>query len=730
MLSCSTTFATVFTIPDGDIAALITAITAANANRQPDIINLAANGSYVLTAVNYTSANPGSTGNEGQRGLPNIADDLTGLDLTINGNGATIQRSSSAPSFGLFSCQGQTVFNNLIFRNGNVNAQGAAIFVQLKGNIEVNGCSFYDNTSLLNAEGGGGAIYTKSLSVLTVNNSYFEGNVAVRQGGAISNLLSNLTVLNSTFKNNRTTRLASAAGGAIYDNGARGDNGFITVRNSLFEGNISSGLGGALYLLPYRDQSAEVTGCTFKANSADQGGAFWHKGTASTGVPDSEYPITSGPENTTLLFNNCVFDGNNATSLGGGLWLSLGIINEIHSCTFKNNRSRTGGGAALLTDRALTFRNSTFNNNTADLAGAMSLGITARLTIQNCTFDANIANQYGGALSVPQNTVPVDIINCTFANNQANHPTGGQSGAIHSGNNSGNSTVMIKNNIFYNQTVTNPWSRWKNCNSELSDGGNNLFFPENNNGRCVATPGNSLFVDPHLSPLANNGGPTQTMALRAGSPAIDAGSGGPLTDERGISRVGACDIGAYEFNAPSVPLPVELAVFTIMARTGVAHLSWRTASETRNVGFGVEVSADGQQFRRLGWVAGQGSRTRPTDYEFVDAGLAGYAGPVVYYRLGQTDEDGTVRFSPVRSLVVPVGGALRLRLWPNPARERVAVAGVGPGQAVRVYDLSGRLVLSATLPVSGPAELVLPAGLPRGSYLVRAGAQAGRLVLE
>jgi predicted outer membrane repeat protein len=548
---CNSVFAAVFPIPNGNVAALIEAINTANTNNEPDVINLATNGSYILTAVNYTSLNPGSTGNEGQRGLPNIANDVTGLDLTINGNGATIQRSTSAPNFGLFSCQGQTVFNNLTLRSANVNAQGAAIFVQYVGNVEVNDCSFYDNTSLLNAEGGGGAIYTKTASVLTVRNSYFENNVAVNQGGAISNLLSNLTVLNCTFKNNKTTSQAGAAGGAIYNDGARGDSGVIIIRNTLFEGNTSTGLGGALFLFPYRNESAEVTGCTFKTNSANQGGAFWHSAGGFLIPPGSapEYPFTSGPENTTLLFNNCVFDGNTAGYIGGGIWLGNCIVNEIHSCTFKNNKAQSGGGAVLSTNRAFTFRNSTFNNNTADRAGAIAAVVNAKLTIQNCTFDANIASEYGGALSVPQNGTPIDIINCTFANNQANRPGNGQSGAIHSGDsNQGNGTVMIKNNIFYNQTVTNPWGVWKNCNSVLNDGGNNLFFPENSDGRCVATPDNSLFVNPLLSPLADNGGPTQTMALQVGSPAINAGNGCPEFDQRGSRRTGPCDIGAYEYN--------------------------------------------------------------------------------------------------------------------------------------------------------------------------------------
>ena len=562
---CQLLFSATFNIANGDVAGLISAITTANTNGQTDIINLAANGMYTLTAVNYTSANPGQDGSEAQRGFPNIANNVNGLDLTINGNGATIQRNTSAPEFGFFACTGQTVFNNIIFRNARVNAQGAAIFVAFKGNIEVNNCSFYDNTSLFDAgERGGGAIYTKSLSALTVKNSYFENNISVREGGAISVVLSNITLLNNTFKSNRTTRPAGSAGGAVFLDGARGDNGSVIIRDNLFENNSANnyntatgGLGGALFLFPYRNQSVEVTGCTFKTNSAKDGGAFWHKGGAmnqqqANGATDpfNEYTFTAGAENTTLILNNCIFDGNTSSYVGGGLWLADCIINEIYNCTFKNNFSPGGGGIALSTNRPLTIRNCTFNNNTANIAGAINAGINAKLTIQNCTFTANIANQYGGAISVPQNDPvrPVDIINCTFAGNQANNQGNGQSGAIHSGDSSlPNPTVMIKNNLFYNQSVTNPWNVWKHCNSVLNDGGNNLFFPENANGRCVATPGNSLFLDPLLSSLASNGGLTQTMALQTGSPAIDAGSGCTPTDQRGVARVGACDIGAYEY---------------------------------------------------------------------------------------------------------------------------------------------------------------------------------------
>jgi len=63
--------------------------------------------------------------------------------------------------------------------------------------------------------------------------------------------------------------------------------------------------------------------------------------------------------------------------------------------------------------------------------------------------------------------------------------------------------------------------------------------------------GNDSFANPKLGPLADNGGPTMTMALLAGSPAIDSGAaaGAPATDQRGVPRPqgSRVDMGAYEY---------------------------------------------------------------------------------------------------------------------------------------------------------------------------------------
>lgn len=77
--------AATFNIPNGDVAGLIAALNTANGNGEADTINLAASGTYTLMAVDNTSAY------RGPNGLPAIAS-----QITINGNGASIQRSSVA----------------------------------------------------------------------------------------------------------------------------------------------------------------------------------------------------------------------------------------------------------------------------------------------------------------------------------------------------------------------------------------------------------------------------------------------------------------------------------------------------------------------------------------------------------------------------------------------------------------------------------------------------------
>jgi len=94
----------------------------------------------------------------------------------------------------------------------------------------------------------------------------------------------------------------------------------------------------------------------------------------------------------------------------------------------------------------------------------------------------------------------------------------------------------------------------------INDGGNNLTWP--------GTTCTGINADPLLGPLQDNGGPTPTMALGAGSVAIDAVPAGnlacPATDQRGVFRPQgpSCDIGAFERYAPTISTTPQPAAAT------------------------------------------------------------------------------------------------------------------------------------------------------------------------
>lgn len=175
------------------------------------------------------------------------------------------------------------------------------------------------------------------------------------------------------------------------------------------------------------------------------------------------------------------------------------------------------------------------------------------------------------------------------------------------------------------------------------------------------------------------------------------------------------------------PLPVVLTAFEARrtAATTVA-LEWATASELHNAGFGVERSVDGHTFGRIGFVAAQSQNSSTAlAYTFQDKTATGPA----YYRLAQTDIDGSVTFSPVRYVGSFEGAVATLQLVPNPAAGGLVQAqGLAEGAMLAVYDVAGRLVrpAAATLDVTG---------LTPGVYVVRAWApgqpaQSARLLVQ
>ena len=167
----------------------------------------------------------------------------------------------------------------------------------------------------------------------------------------------------------------------------------------------------------------------------------------------------------------------------------------------------------------------------------------------------------------------------------------------------------------------------------------------------VGTSANS--IDPKLGPLRNNGGPTQTMALLAGSPAINAGdnSHAPSYDQRGpgYPRIvgGRIDIGAFEVQA--VALTVQCAVTT--------PILWPPNHQLVNVGLSVQVSDPNatvtvQVFANDDALPADAADLAPGQLRLRGERQGGGSGRVYLVVVQATDAAGDVAFS-VCTVVVP-----------------------------------------------------------------------------
>lgn len=173
-------------------------------------------------------------------------------------------------------------------------------------------------------------------------------------------------------------------------------------------------------------------------------------------------------------------------------------------------------------------------------------------------------------------------------------------------------------------------------------------------------------------------------------------------------------------NSTSTPLPIELVAFTAMpVGASDVRLEWTTASEQDNDHFTVERSADLDSWEAVATVAGAGTSSSMLHYaaEDTDAPLGD-----VYYRLRQTDIDGTSTLSAIQHVRLAPAGANEVQVYPNPTEGSVRLHFLHATAAlarITLLDPVGRTVLDRTWP-SGAGDVPVDlAGLPSGTYLLQ-----------
>jgi hypothetical protein len=559
------------------------AINAANNSGGSNTIQLQANTTYTLTVVDNAT--------DGATGLPVIA---SGNNLTIAGNGDTIGRdtTSGTAAFRLFdvaagatlTLQGALTLQNGLAYGAGVSAQGGAIYSQ--GTLNLDTVTVQNNR----AQGSDG-------TGIGDGNNAAGGGVFVAGGTA--------TLTDATLNNN------SAQGG----NGNVEGGGFATGHGSAF--------GGALFLAQV---TVTASNLLVSGNSADNGGGIDNDGTmtldnsivTSNSAVSADVlnpPLDSGIQrfdrlphggggidnDGTMTLNNCMVASNSAALEGGGIF-NTGMATINTSTLSKNsaNESRPvveialplgHGGGGIENDGTLMVTNSTLSGNfctdfasgggianagTLTVSGSTLLGNStaqapgdfwggggiacvhqiggsnAVLTVTNSTFSGNSTATLGGGIDIIGSTATIS--DCTFSGNSA--PTvidGMTAGNVLGGgiNNGGLLTLnisIVANSI--GGDIQNP----------LNGGSHNLI--DDGSGGLSDT----ITGDPMLGPLQDNGGPTQSMALLPGSPAIDAGDnsapGLPSTDQRGFARIigNAVDIGAYESGTTAATTDLSVTI--------------------------------------------------------------------------------------------------------------------------------------------------------------------------
>ena len=228
---------------------------------------------------------------------------------------------------------------------------------------------------------------------------------------------------------------------------------------------------------------------------------------------------------------------NSANGQGGGI-SNFGEVTLINSLVAGNDANDDGGG--IYSEDSVTLVNTTVAANQADDDGG---GIRA--------FAFNIEPVSNGG---DERTGTVDATNATIVFNESDGSGGGFSGSAFFG--PGPSLLTVRNTIIANNRTLD--DQGSNCfrPSIVVSRGNNL---ENEDTFGFDAAGDKTNTDAGLLGRANNGGPTDTYALRAESPAVDAGTndGCPATDQRLVARPqGArCDIGAFELVPPPASAP-------------------------------------------------------------------------------------------------------------------------------------------------------------------------------
>lgn len=466
--------------------------------------------------------------------------DGAGHDVVISGVDAV--RVFFVPSNSSLTLKNLKVYNGRSVKGAGIFNDGGTLTlsgVTMGGNYAFNYVEPFSR--LETAEGG--AIYNQT-GVVNASACLFNSNRAFQgsdefdftnlkaRGGAIRNVGGIVNLQDCQFTGNYAAG-AGTAGPIYYSRGAAGgavhNSGTLTVTRCSFLGNAARGEPATINMYPafaggagsggaiYNDGSLALAASTVASNTASGGSGGSGAAGCATCPGSPRYPGSPG--------------SNGGSANGGGL-CNAGIASAVN-CTFAWNTAVGGAGGPGGPGGPGMLHGISGTDGGNGGGGGSSFGgaIDGAVALTNCTLAFNsVVAGVGGAGGLGGSGVPPGI--------------SGQPGATGNTGSAGGGGVT-EGTLAGSLLATNVPGG--NSSGVVSDGGHNLSSDSSCNFAGVGSLNNT---NPRLAPLGNYGGPTLTLALLPGSPAIDGGdqSLGPAVDQRGRPRPygRSSDVGAYE----------------------------------------------------------------------------------------------------------------------------------------------------------------------------------------
>jgi CSLREA domain-containing protein len=488
---------------DDGVLTLREAITLANENDGPDTIDFTEDLSGAVIKLT--------------QGELAISDDLS-IDASDLADAPTIDADQKSRVMHFTESQGDLTLTKLTLRNGKTTARD---------------------------DGGGGILFSSS-GTLTLHSSTVSRNQTggYSPGGGIHSGAGAIVLNHSVVSEN------SGSGRYGSPDGIHSGAGAITLNHSVVSGNSGSGIGAGA-------GSITLNHSVVSGNSGESGGGI---STFSGVVTLTNSTICGNSGEGTggistfsgaVTLTNSTISGNSAT-YGGGIHTSSGAVTLTNSTISRNSGDSYGGGIHTYSG-AVTLTNSTICGNYGFYGGGIHT-YSGAVTLTSATISGN-SGAYGGGIGTFSGAVT--LTNTTISgNSSAGYFDSGVGHFGGGGISSRSGAVILRNSIIAENSDDGTAPDIK----APDDPGSKLEVSHcligNSTGarldEAKLNENNLIDVDPLLAPLADNGGPTQTILPYPESPVINAGAPtGQSADQRGLALLGAPDIGAVEFQGTS-----------------------------------------------------------------------------------------------------------------------------------------------------------------------------------